>query len=151
RGEALQAKKAKPLKRTESSNPKRSKTPTKRRGEALQAKKAKPLKRTESSNPKRSKTPTKSRCSRHMNGVKSYLYKYVEKPGPKVVFGDDSTCTTKGYGSIKCNGAKLFLEAETYLLPLAGAEDGSTPTNFSSGGRGVLQTEDLLDPRSGLI
>ncbi|GJT90337.1 hypothetical protein Tco_1079182 [Tanacetum coccineum] len=23
--------------------------------------------------------------------------------GPKVVFGDDSTCTTKGYGSIKCN------------------------------------------------
>nr|GEU61893.1 hypothetical protein [Tanacetum cinerariifolium] len=24
--------------------------------------------------------------------------------GPKVVFGDDSTCTTKGYGSIKCNG-----------------------------------------------
>ncbi|GKE17722.1 retrovirus-related pol polyprotein from transposon TNT 1-94, partial [Tanacetum coccineum] len=25
-----------------------------------------------------------SRCSRHMNGVKSYLYKYVEQPGPKV-------------------------------------------------------------------
>ncbi|GJX55589.1 retrovirus-related pol polyprotein from transposon TNT 1-94 [Tanacetum coccineum] len=24
--------------------------------------------------------------------------------GPKVVFGDDSTCTTEGYGSIKCNG-----------------------------------------------
>ncbi|GKE24339.1 retrovirus-related pol polyprotein from transposon TNT 1-94, partial [Tanacetum coccineum] len=24
--------------------------------------------------------------------------------GPKVVFGDDSTCVTKGYGSIKCNG-----------------------------------------------
>ncbi|GKC63518.1 hypothetical protein Tco_1096116, partial [Tanacetum coccineum] len=22
---------------------------------------------------------------------------------PKVVFGDDSTCTTEGYGSIKCN------------------------------------------------
>ncbi|GJX77025.1 hypothetical protein Tco_0323836 [Tanacetum coccineum] len=45
-----------------------------------------------------------SRCSRHMTGVKSYLHKYVEQPGPKVVFGDDSTCTTKGYGSIKCNG-----------------------------------------------
>ncbi|GJZ13110.1 retrovirus-related pol polyprotein from transposon TNT 1-94 [Tanacetum coccineum] len=43
-------------------------------------------------------------CSRHMTGVKSYLYKYVEQPGPKIVFGDDSTCTTEGYGSIKCNG-----------------------------------------------
>ncbi|GKD96579.1 hypothetical protein Tco_1380476 [Tanacetum coccineum] len=39
-----------------------------------------------------------------MTGVKSYLHKYVEEPEPKVVFGDDSTCTTEGYGSIKCNG-----------------------------------------------
>ncbi|GJS24994.1 retrovirus-related pol polyprotein from transposon TNT 1-94 [Tanacetum coccineum] len=45
-----------------------------------------------------------SRCSRHMTGVKSYLHKYIEQPGSKVVFGDDSTCTTEGYGSIKCNG-----------------------------------------------
>ncbi|GJQ94200.1 hypothetical protein Tco_0005339 [Tanacetum coccineum] len=45
-----------------------------------------------------------SGCSRHMTGVKSYLHKYMEQPGPKVVFGDNSTCTTKGYGSIKCNG-----------------------------------------------
>ncbi|GJS90493.1 putative reverse transcriptase domain-containing protein [Tanacetum coccineum] len=44
-----------------------------------------------------------SGCSRHMTGVKSYLHKYVEQ-GPKMVFGDDSTCTTEGYGSIKCNG-----------------------------------------------
>nr|GEV62479.1 retrovirus-related Pol polyprotein from transposon TNT 1-94 [Tanacetum cinerariifolium] len=73
-----------------------------RRGEALQVKKAKALKltKTESSNANRSKTPTK----RHMTGVKSYLHKYVEQPGPKVVFGDDSTYTTKGYNSIKCNG-----------------------------------------------
>ncbi|GKC78907.1 retrovirus-related pol polyprotein from transposon TNT 1-94 [Tanacetum coccineum] len=28
----------------------------------------------------------------------------VSKKGPKVVFGDDFTCTTEGYGSIKCNG-----------------------------------------------
>ncbi|GJS99640.1 retrovirus-related pol polyprotein from transposon TNT 1-94 [Tanacetum coccineum] len=42
--------------------------------------------------------------SKNMTGVKSYLHKYVEQPGPKVVFGDDSTCTTEGYGSIKCNG-----------------------------------------------
>ncbi|GKA55644.1 retrovirus-related pol polyprotein from transposon TNT 1-94, partial [Tanacetum coccineum] len=45
-----------------------------------------------------------SRCSRHMTGVKSYLHKYVEQPGPKVVFRDDSTCVTEGYSSIKCNG-----------------------------------------------
>ncbi|GJU88422.1 retrovirus-related pol polyprotein from transposon TNT 1-94 [Tanacetum coccineum] len=45
-----------------------------------------------------------SGCSRHMTGVKSYLHKYVEQSGPKVVFGDDSTCTTEGYGFIKFNG-----------------------------------------------
>ncbi|GKA63134.1 retrovirus-related pol polyprotein from transposon TNT 1-94 [Tanacetum coccineum] len=44
-----------------------------------------------------------SGCLRHMTSVKSYLHKYVEQSGPKVMFGDDSTCTTKGYGSIKCN------------------------------------------------
>ncbi|GJR36062.1 hypothetical protein Tco_1211746 [Tanacetum coccineum] len=38
-----------------------------------------------------------SGCSRHMTGVKSYLHKYVEQPGPKVVFRDDSTCTTEGW------------------------------------------------------
>ncbi|GJS35408.1 retrovirus-related pol polyprotein from transposon TNT 1-94 [Tanacetum coccineum] len=77
-----------------------------KRGEALYAKKAEALKSTklESSNANRSKTPTKSGCSRHMTGVKSYLHKYVGQLGPKVVFGDDSTCITKGYGSIKCNG-----------------------------------------------
>ncbi|GJT29576.1 retrovirus-related pol polyprotein from transposon TNT 1-94 [Tanacetum coccineum] len=44
-----------------------------------------------------------SGCSRHMTSVKSYLHEYKEQPGPKVVFGDDSTCVTKGYGSIECN------------------------------------------------
>nr|GEY02637.1 retrovirus-related Pol polyprotein from transposon TNT 1-94 [Tanacetum cinerariifolium] len=44
-----------------------------------------------------------SGCSRHMTGAKSYIHKYVEHPGPKVVFGDDSTCIIEGYGSIKCN------------------------------------------------
>nr|GEW45734.1 retrovirus-related Pol polyprotein from transposon TNT 1-94 [Tanacetum cinerariifolium] len=34
----------------------------------------------------------------------SYLCKYVEQPRPNVMFGEDSTCTTKSYGSIKCNG-----------------------------------------------
>ncbi|GKB05839.1 retrovirus-related pol polyprotein from transposon TNT 1-94 [Tanacetum coccineum] len=79
-----------------------------KRGEALQAKKAEALKstRAESSNCgiKKPIWYLDSGCSRHMTGVKSYLYKYEKQPGPKVVFGDDSTCTTKGYGSIKCNG-----------------------------------------------
>nr|GEZ66974.1 hypothetical protein [Tanacetum cinerariifolium] len=63
-------------------------------GEALQAKKAEALKstRAESSNANKSKTHTK----RYMTGVKSYLHKYVEQLRPKVVFGDDSTCTTEG-------------------------------------------------------
>ncbi|GKD62607.1 retrovirus-related pol polyprotein from transposon TNT 1-94 [Tanacetum coccineum] len=47
-----------------------------------------------------------SGCSRHMTGVKSYLHKYEEQPGPKVVIGDDSTCVTEGYGSIKCNASE---------------------------------------------
>ncbi|GJU23668.1 retrovirus-related pol polyprotein from transposon TNT 1-94 [Tanacetum coccineum] len=88
-----------------------------RKGESFQAKKAKALKstRVELSSANRSKTPTKrkpiwyldSGCSRHMTGVKSYLHKYVEQPGPKVMFGDESTCITEGYGSIKCNGIVL--------------------------------------------
>nr|GEZ94105.1 retrovirus-related Pol polyprotein from transposon TNT 1-94 [Tanacetum cinerariifolium] len=41
-----------------------------------------------------------SGCSRHMTGVKSYLHKYNEQLGPKVVFGDESTCVTEGYSSI---------------------------------------------------
>ncbi|GJY91537.1 hypothetical protein Tco_0506733 [Tanacetum coccineum] len=42
--------------------------------------------------------------SRHMTCFKSYWHKYVDQSGLKVVFGDDFTCTTEGYGSIKCNG-----------------------------------------------
>ncbi|GKC02068.1 retrovirus-related pol polyprotein from transposon TNT 1-94, partial [Tanacetum coccineum] len=45
-----------------------------------------------------------SGCSRSMTGVKSYLHKYVEQPCPKVVFGDNSSCITEGYGSISCGG-----------------------------------------------
>nr|GEU34023.1 retrovirus-related Pol polyprotein from transposon TNT 1-94 [Tanacetum cinerariifolium] len=45
--------------------------------------------------------------SRSMTGVKSYLHKYVEQLGPKVVFGDKSSCIIKGYGSIN-NGGIVF-------------------------------------------
>ncbi|GJU91494.1 retrovirus-related pol polyprotein from transposon TNT 1-94 [Tanacetum coccineum] len=49
-----------------------------------------------------------SGCSRSMTGVKSYLHKYVKQPGPKVVFGDNSSCITKGYGSINCGDIVFF-------------------------------------------
>ncbi|GJU62121.1 retrovirus-related pol polyprotein from transposon TNT 1-94, partial [Tanacetum coccineum] len=45
-----------------------------------------------------------SGCSRSMTGVKSYLHKYVEQLGPKVVFGDNSSCINEGYGSINYEG-----------------------------------------------
>ncbi|PWA82928.1 hypothetical protein CTI12_AA174420 [Artemisia annua] len=45
-----------------------------------------------------------SGCSKSMTGVKQYLHKYVEEPGPKVVFGDNSSAPTEGYGSVNCNG-----------------------------------------------
>ncbi|GKD50690.1 retrovirus-related pol polyprotein from transposon TNT 1-94 [Tanacetum coccineum] len=57
-----------------------------KRGEALQAKKC---------DIKKPVWYLDNGCLRHMAGVKSYLHKYVEQPGPKVVFGDDSTCTTE--------------------------------------------------------
>ncbi|GJW90671.1 retrovirus-related pol polyprotein from transposon TNT 1-94 [Tanacetum coccineum] len=77
-----------------------------RKGEALQAKKV------ESLNANRLRLPPKG----HITGVKSYLHKYVEQPGPKVVFGDDSTCTTEGYGSIKCNGIVFTKVAFVIIL-----------------------------------
>ena len=39
-----------------------------------------------------------------MTGVKEYLHKYVEEPGPKVVFADNSSYLTEGYGSVNCSG-----------------------------------------------
>ncbi|GKE17891.1 retrovirus-related pol polyprotein from transposon TNT 1-94 [Tanacetum coccineum] len=42
--------------------------------------------------------------SRHMRGVKQYLHRYSKEPGPKVVFGDDSSGDTEGYGLVNCNG-----------------------------------------------
>ncbi|GKE08158.1 retrovirus-related pol polyprotein from transposon TNT 1-94, partial [Tanacetum coccineum] len=88
-----------------------------RRGEELPAKKAKALKssKAESSNANRSKTPTRSGCSRNMTDVKSYLHKYEEQLGPKVVFRDDSTCITEGYGSIKCSESCFFSKASENL------------------------------------
>nr|GEX94641.1 retrovirus-related Pol polyprotein from transposon TNT 1-94 [Tanacetum cinerariifolium]GEX97524.1 retrovirus-related Pol polyprotein from transposon TNT 1-94 [Tanacetum cinerariifolium] len=44
-----------------------------------------------------------SGCSRHMTGVKQYLQRYSKDPGPKVVFGYDSSRDTEGYGSVNCN------------------------------------------------
>ncbi|GKD21041.1 zinc finger, CCHC-type, retrotransposon gag domain protein, partial [Tanacetum coccineum] len=45
-----------------------------------------------------------SSYSRHMTGVKQYMHRYSKEPSPKVVFGDDSSGDTEGYGSVNCNG-----------------------------------------------
>ncbi|GJV99083.1 hypothetical protein Tco_1554335 [Tanacetum coccineum] len=44
-----------------------------------------------------------SGCSRHMIRVKQYLHKYSKESGMKVVFRDNSSGDTEGYGSINCN------------------------------------------------
>ncbi|GKF98031.1 hypothetical protein Tco_0293852, partial [Tanacetum coccineum] len=38
-----------------------------------------------------------------MTGVKQYLHRYSKEPGTKMVFGDDSSGDTEGYGSVNCN------------------------------------------------
>ncbi|GJU16572.1 retrovirus-related pol polyprotein from transposon TNT 1-94 [Tanacetum coccineum] len=45
-----------------------------------------------------------SGCSRHMTWVRQYLHIYSEELGPKVVFRDNSSGDTEGYGSVNCNG-----------------------------------------------
>nr|GEY88788.1 retrovirus-related Pol polyprotein from transposon TNT 1-94 [Tanacetum cinerariifolium] len=92
-----------------------------KRGEVLQAKKAEALKsnRADSSNANRFKTPTQSGCSRHMTGVKSYMHKYMELPGPKMVFGDDSTCTTEEIAHLSTSVMKMgFLKTSLLLTHL---------------------------------
>ncbi|GKD54641.1 retrovirus-related pol polyprotein from transposon TNT 1-94 [Tanacetum coccineum] len=73
-----------------------------KRGEKIQATKA--------------REPTKSGCSRSMTDVKSYLHKYVEHPGPKVVFGDNSSSITKGYDSINCGAPR---RNDVYVLDMS--------------------------------
>ncbi|GJU44716.1 hypothetical protein Tco_1201982 [Tanacetum coccineum] len=106
-----------------------------KRGEALQAKKAEALKstRTKSSNANKSTAPTKrkpiwyldSGYLRRMTSVKNYLYKYEEQPGPTVVFRHDSTCTTEGYGSIKCNGNSFHKVRDVYVLDMTSSAQES--------------------------
>ncbi|GJS55589.1 retrovirus-related pol polyprotein from transposon TNT 1-94 [Tanacetum coccineum] len=51
-----------------------------------------------------------SGCSRHMTWVKQYLHKYLKESGPKVLFGDNSSGDTKGYGTVNYNGITLIGE-----------------------------------------
>nr|GEX56245.1 retrovirus-related Pol polyprotein from transposon TNT 1-94 [Tanacetum cinerariifolium] len=55
-------------------------------------------------------------CSKSTTGVKSYLYKYVDQPGPKVVFGDNLSCITEGYGSINYGVSPMSINHEKYTL-----------------------------------
>ncbi|GJW58665.1 retrovirus-related pol polyprotein from transposon TNT 1-94 [Tanacetum coccineum] len=49
-------------------------------------------------------------CSRHMIGVKQYMHIYSKESGLKVVFGDNSSGDTEGYGSVNCNGITFTRE-----------------------------------------
>ncbi|GJU41173.1 retrovirus-related pol polyprotein from transposon TNT 1-94 [Tanacetum coccineum] len=62
------------------------------------------FKRCEKIQAAKAREPTKNGCLRSMTGVKSYLHKYVEQPGVKAVFGDNSSFITEGYGLINCGG-----------------------------------------------
>ncbi|GJW04684.1 retrovirus-related pol polyprotein from transposon TNT 1-94 [Tanacetum coccineum] len=84
-----------------------------------------------------------SGCSRHMTGVKSYLHKYVEQPGPKMVFGDDSTCTTEGYGSIKCNG-RVFTKVTEHLMARSGTDLKMAKLMMSSPNHPTSNVEDAF-------
>ncbi|GJZ62466.1 retrotransposon protein, putative, ty1-copia subclass, partial [Tanacetum coccineum] len=80
-----------------------------KRGKALQAKKAEALKSTRC-DIRKPIWYLDNGCSRNMTGVKSYMHKYMEQPGPKNLFGDDSTCTTKVMAHIKLNGDVYVLD-----------------------------------------
>ncbi|GKE16349.1 retrovirus-related pol polyprotein from transposon TNT 1-94 [Tanacetum coccineum] len=75
-----------------------------------------------------------SGCSRSMTGVKSYLHKYVEQPALKVVFGDNSSCITEGYGSINCGGPSDPINTEgTNEQNVQKDQMITQPTNVPSG------------------
>ncbi|GJR29191.1 retrovirus-related pol polyprotein from transposon TNT 1-94 [Tanacetum coccineum] len=56
----------------------------------------------------KNQNPLKSGFTKGTNCVKmsvqDYLKRYSKEPGPKVVFRDDSSGDTEGYGSVNCNG-----------------------------------------------
>nr|GEU99982.1 retrovirus-related Pol polyprotein from transposon TNT 1-94 [Tanacetum cinerariifolium] len=96
-----------------------------------------------------------SRCSRHMTGIKSYLHKYAKHLRPNVVFGDDSTCTTDGHGSIKCNGIVFtkvaFVNGLNYnLISISQLYDAKYIVQFNEK-RGTIFNSNkevvMIDPR----
>ncbi|GKA26978.1 retrovirus-related pol polyprotein from transposon TNT 1-94 [Tanacetum coccineum] len=52
----------------------------------------------------RSIEPNENGCPRHITWVKQYLHRYSKDSGPKVVFIDNSSGDTYGYGLVNCNG-----------------------------------------------
>nr|GEU92977.1 uncharacterized mitochondrial protein AtMg00810-like [Tanacetum cinerariifolium] len=63
-------------------------------------------------------------CSRYMTGVKQYLHRYSKESGLKVVFKDNSSGDTKGYGSANYNGITFIKVAyvnglKQYLISIS--------------------------------
>nr|GEW30226.1 putative reverse transcriptase domain-containing protein [Tanacetum cinerariifolium] len=74
------------------------------------------FKRDEKIQDAKAREPTKKR-SRSMTGVKSYLHKHVEQLGPKVVFGDNSSCITEGYGSVNYGVNEIGIDDSSIYPP----------------------------------
>ncbi|GJT72546.1 retrovirus-related pol polyprotein from transposon TNT 1-94 [Tanacetum coccineum] len=73
-----------------------------------------------------------SRCSRHMTGVKSYLHKYVEQLGPKLVFGDNSTYNTLYRQRLIIKFSRMNLQSVATPLPQLKKLDAPAKGNKSS-------------------
>nr|GEX26161.1 putative reverse transcriptase domain-containing protein [Tanacetum cinerariifolium] len=82
-----------------------------------------------------------SGCSRSMTGVKSYLHNYVEQPGPKVVFGDNSSCITQGYGSINHEGITFTKVAFVNGLKVKRFSTQVTPKLIQSSQSSISQAD----------
>ncbi|GJT05733.1 retrovirus-related pol polyprotein from transposon TNT 1-94 [Tanacetum coccineum] len=96
-----------------------------------------------------------SSCSRYVIGVKQYLHRYSKESGPKVVFGDNSSSDTKGYGSVNCNGItftktqgtifnqndEVILIAprrrDVYVIDMSSYNEGSNTCFFAKASPGV--------------
>nr|GEU65803.1 retrovirus-related Pol polyprotein from transposon TNT 1-94 [Tanacetum cinerariifolium] len=88
-----------------------------------------------------------SSCSRHMTWIKQYLHKYLKQSGLKVVFNDDSSGDTEGYGLVNYNRITFtrvayMNEFRNYNLEEFCDEKGISQ-NFSSPSRTMLNSAKL--------
>nr|GEY32077.1 retrovirus-related Pol polyprotein from transposon TNT 1-94 [Tanacetum cinerariifolium] len=79
-----------------------------------------------------------------MTGVKNYLHKYVKQPDPKVVFGDNSSCITEGYGSINRRVSPMSINHEKYTLVIVDEYSRSIATKLTAASASECLFTDFL-------